>query len=77
MPNPITYGKDNQATTPSNTSPLLDAAGKKYIQQIVGSSLYYMRTVDHTIQMVLSAIAAQQSAPTEETLAHINQFLDY
>jgi hypothetical protein len=27
--------------------------------------------------MALSAIAAEQSAPTEETLAHVNQFLDY
>ena len=27
--------------------------------------------------MALSAIAAQQSAPTEETLACVNQFLDY
>ncbi len=27
--------------------------------------------------MALSAIAAQQSAPTEETLAHVNQFLGY
>jgi hypothetical protein len=31
MPNPITYGKDNQATTLSNTSPLLDVVGKKRI----------------------------------------------
>ncbi len=75
--NPITYGKDNQATTPSNTSPLLDAAGKKRIQQIVGSFLYYTQAVGPTILMALSAIAAQQSAPTEETLACVNQFLDY
>jgi hypothetical protein len=27
--------------------------------------------------MALSAIAAQQSAPTQETLVHVNQFLDY
>jgi hypothetical protein len=27
--------------------------------------------------MALSAIAAQQSAPTEETLVRVNQFLDY
>ena len=27
-PNPIAYSKDNQAMTLSNTSPLLDAAGK-------------------------------------------------
>jgi hypothetical protein len=28
-PNPITYGKDNQATTPADGSPLLNNAGKK------------------------------------------------
>ncbi len=71
------YRKDNQATTPGNTSPLLDAAGKQRIQQIVGSFLYYARAVNPTILMALSAIAAQQSAPTEETLACVNQFLDY
>jgi hypothetical protein len=76
-PNPFIYGKDNQATTSSKTSPLLDAAGKKRIQQIVGSFLYYARAVDPAILMALSAIAIQQSAPTEETLAHVNQFLDY
>jgi hypothetical protein len=36
-PNTITYGKDNQAPTLSNTSPLLDVAGKKCIQQIFSS----------------------------------------
>jgi hypothetical protein len=66
-PNPITYCKDNQATTPSDTSPLLDAAGKKHIQQIVCSFLYYARTVNPIILLALSAIATQQSAPTEET----------
>jgi hypothetical protein len=34
-PNPITYGKDNQAPTPADKSPLLDDAGKKHIQQVV------------------------------------------
>jgi len=76
-PNPIAYGKDNQATTPGDTSPLLDATGKRRIQQIVGSFLYYARAVDPTILIALSAIAAQQSAPTEEKLARVNQFLDY
>jgi hypothetical protein len=76
-PNPIIYGKDNQATAPSNTSPLLDAAGKKHVQQIVGSFLHYARLVNPATLMVLSAIATQQSAPTEETLTCVNQFLDY
>jgi hypothetical protein len=57
-PNPVTYGKDNQATTPCDTSPLLNAAGKKRIQQIVVSFLYYARAVDPTILMALSANAA-------------------
>ncbi len=76
-PNPIVYGKDNQSPTPGDTSPLLDAAVKQRIQQIVGSFLYYARAVDPTILMALSAIATQQNAPTEETLACVNQFLDY
>ncbi len=40
-PNPITYGKDNQATTPADDSTLLNNDGKKQIQQVVGSFLYY------------------------------------
>jgi hypothetical protein len=76
-PNPIVYGKDNQAQTPGDTSPLLDAAGKRHTQQIVGSFLYYAQAVDPTILMALSAIATQQSGPTEETLDRVNQFLDY
>ena len=76
-PNPIIYGKDNQAPTPGDTSPLLDAAGKRRIQQNVGSFLYYAQAVGPTILMALSAIAAQQSAPTKETLDCVNQILDY
>ncbi len=76
-PNPIAYGKDNQATTPSNTSPLLNATCKQRIQQIVSSFLYYGQAVNPTTLMALSAITAQQCAPTEETLKRVNQFLDY
>ena len=75
--NSIVYLKDNQAPTPGDTSPPLDAAGKRHIQQIVGSFLNDARVVNPTILMALSAITAQQSAPTEETLARVNQFLDY
>jgi hypothetical protein len=63
--------------TPRDTSPLLNAAGKKRIQQIIGSFLYHARAVNPTILMALSAITAQQNAPTEETLAYVNQFLDF
>jgi hypothetical protein len=76
-PNPITYGKDNQAPNPIDTSPLLDNAGKKWIQQIVGSFLYYARAVDPTILMALSDIATQHAAPTKNTRQRVEQFLDY
>jgi hypothetical protein len=76
-PNPIKYGKDNHAPSPLDDSPLLNEAGKKRVQQIVGSFLYYARAVDPTIIMALSEISSQQSAPTENTTKRINQFLDY
>jgi hypothetical protein len=75
-PNPITYGKDNQATTPADDSPLLDDTGKKRIEQVVGSFLYYVRAIDVTILMALSDIATQQAAPTENIKKQGNQFLD-
>ncbi len=76
-PNPVTYGKDNQAPIPPNDSPLLDIAGKKRIQQIVGSFLYHARTVDPTILMALSNITPQQSVPTKNNKKRVEQFLDY
>ncbi len=40
-PNPIKYGKYNQAPSPLDESPRLNKAQKKRIQQIVGSFVYY------------------------------------
>ncbi len=76
-PNPITYGKDNQATTPADDSQLLDNAGKKRIQQVVRSFLYYAQATDVTILMALSDIATQHAAPTENIKKQVDQFLDY
>ncbi len=75
--NPIKYGKDNQAPSPLDDSPLLNEAGKKGVQQIVGSFLYYARAVDPTILMALSEISSQQAAHTENTMKRVDQFLDY
>jgi hypothetical protein len=69
-PNPIKYSQDNQAAALIETSPKLNKANKKRIQQIVGSFLYYARTVNPTIFMALSAIASQQAAPTELLKTH-------
>ncbi len=76
-PNPIKYGKDNQAPSPLDKSPCLHYAHKNPIQQIVSSFLYNARAVDPTILMALSEIVSKQAAPTENTMEHVNQFLDY
>ena len=76
-PNPIKYGAKTQEPLPIDDSPLLGKDNIKYIQQVVGSFLYYARAVDPTILMALSLIAADQAAPTENTMKRVKQFLDY
>ena len=55
----------------------MDKAGKKYIQQVVGSFLYYARAVDMTILHALNEIASEQAEPTENTRKRVKQLLDY
>lgn len=53
---------------------------KKFVQQEQVTSdvfLYYARAVDSTMLVALSAIAAEQGAPMQNTLQKVNQFLDY
>ena len=44
---------------------------------MTGTFLYYARAVDPTMLVALNAIAANQSAPTEDTLQRTLFFLDY
>ena len=73
----IIYGAAEQLTPEEDSSPELDEAGKKRIQEIVGALLYYGRAVDNKILVALSAIGAQQASPTERANAAIDQLLDY
>jgi hypothetical protein len=65
-PEPKQFGSDAQAPLMPDKTALLDARGIKRIQQIVGSILYYARTVDMTILMALSSIAVEQTKATEK-----------
>ena len=67
----IQYAKDDDATN------LLTKEEKKYIQQVLGTFLYYGRAVDSTMLTALSSIASTQAEPTEETMENIKLFLDY
>jgi hypothetical protein len=74
---PIDYGAKKQTSAPEDKSPLLDKTKKRYVQEVTGVFLFYARAVDSTMLVALSAIAAEQSAPTENTLKKVHQFLDY
>jgi hypothetical protein len=57
QPNPITYGKNSDEIVHEIESPPLNANGKKYVQQVLGSCLNYTYVIDMTIVHALSAIA--------------------
>ncbi len=58
-------------------SPLLDKAGKKFIQEVTGVFFFLARVVDSTMLTPLSTLASKQAAPTEKTMQKCLQFLDY
>lgn len=57
--------------------PALDEKGKKRVQQIIGSILYYTRAIDLTVLMALSTIAMSQAKPTENMMGQCMQLLNY
>jgi hypothetical protein len=76
-PEPKKIGKDMQTPLAINSSPLLNKKGLKQVQTIVGSILYYVRAVDMTVLMALSAIAVEQTKATTKTMGRCIQLLDY
>jgi hypothetical protein len=74
---PINYGAKTQHTKEEDNTPLLNKDKKKFVQEVTGVFLFYARAVDSTMLVALSAIAAEQGAPRESTLAKVYQFLDY
>lgn len=74
---PPNYGATTQYATDEDPTPPVGPEQKKFIQQVSGTFMYLARAVDPTILTALSAIASQQAAPTERTLARTKQLLDY
>ena len=72
-----TYGATVQYAKPDNATKLLSKEEKKYIQQIIGTFLYYRQAVDSTMLTALSSITSNQAEPTKETMLNIKFFLDY
>ena len=62
-----TYGAKAQYTEDMDSSPPLDKQGKKYIQEVIGTLLYYAHCVDNTMLPALGSLATQQANPTQNT----------
>lgn len=72
------YGAKQQFANPQDpVQPTVSTQDIKYIQEVVGSLLYYGRGVDPTILVALSAIAAHQTIASDEMVAAARQLLDY
>jgi hypothetical protein len=71
------YGAKTQLANPLNTSPPLNKAGKKFIQEVMGVFLYLARDVDSIMLTALSSLVSEQAAPTERRMQKCLQFLDY
>ena len=75
--NPPQYGKRLQMAPDPDTSAKLSAKETKTIQGIVGSLLYYSRSLDPTMLTALNEIGTEQAAPTVNTKKKTSQLLDY
>ena len=73
----IEYGAKQQFVKQDKPSPPLNKKGKRFIQQVCGKFLFLGRAVDSTLLCPISAIASQSANPTEETMKHTKQLLDY
>ncbi len=74
---PITYGSKQQQQLKADDSPRLSPEQIKFIQQVVGTFLFFGRAVDPTLAAALSSIASQQNKGTEATMNATKQLLDY
>jgi hypothetical protein len=68
------YGAKAQYTEDTDTLALLPKEDKKFIQENIGTFLYYAQCVDSTILAALGSIATQQANPTKNTMKKVQQF---
>ena len=71
-----TYGATKQYAEENDVSEPASMAEKKYIQEVIGTFLYYARCVDATMLPGLGLLSTQQAKPTQNTLTKVKQFLD-
>ena len=62
------YTAKAQFSEQEDMSEILSQSDKKFIQEVIGKSLYYSWTVDTTMLTSLGSTASQQTNPTVRTM---------
>lgn len=70
------HGKTVQYTA-TNNSELAPKSARKYVQQIVGTFLYYVLALNLSMLVAIGSVASRQNNPTKMTMSQIIWFLDY
>jgi hypothetical protein len=68
------FGAKAKYTEDTDTSALLPKEDKKFIQEVIGTFLYYAQCVNSTMLAALGFIATQQAKPTKNTMKKYNNF---
>ena len=68
------YGAKQNFEEAESNEPVLGKETKKYIQQVLGTFLYYACAVDPTMLVTLRIIASEQASPTKPTMKKMISF---
>jgi hypothetical protein len=71
------YGTKTQLTDPADLSPPLPPSGIQFLQQVIGTLLYYARAIDNTMLVAIGSIASAQNNGTEATMQEVTHLLNY
>jgi hypothetical protein len=71
------YGTKTQLTDPADESPPLPPSGIQFLQQVIGTLLYYARAIDNTMLVAIGSIASAQNNGTEATMHEVTHLLNY
>jgi hypothetical protein len=63
--------------TETTASPALSNKEKNKLQQLTGTLLYYVRSVDPTLIMPINVLASEQSTATNVTADKVIKLLNY
>jgi hypothetical protein len=74
---PINYGAKVQFVTPSDTSAPLTDTHKLTLPKVIGSLLYYARSSNPKMLVVLSTLASAQSRGTAAIMDAMRKLQDY